>query len=90
MRVLLILLLISLVACIPQSASPIEDYKQARHLFWQNVYPTQGSTLYCQEAFRTADKRGINVEHVFPCHGLPMVLIAVLASNVARAAHNLI
>lgn len=66
MRVLLILLLISLVACIPQSASPIEDYKQARHLFWQNVYPTQGSTLYCQEAFRTADKRGINVEHVFP------------------------
>ena len=33
MRVLPILLLISLVACIPQSASPIEDYKQARHLF---------------------------------------------------------
>jgi len=55
-----------IIGCAPQTASPIEDYKQARQIFWQSVYPTKGKTLYCGERFNTANKRGINVEHVFP------------------------
>ena len=58
--------LISLVACTPPAASPIEDYKQARQIFWQSLYASQGETLYCRESFRTSNKRGINIEHVFP------------------------
>lgn len=65
-RFISLILLSALLGCAPQVASPIEDYKQARQIFWQSVYPIKGNTLYCGESFNTASKRGINVEHVFP------------------------
>jgi deoxyribonuclease-1 len=48
------------------SNKAIEDYKTARSVFWQSLYPQGGVTLYCQQRFSTPHGRGINVEHVFP------------------------
>lgn len=46
----------------------IENYKEARTIFWHKVYP-YGHTLYCGEKFtnskRAISKKKINVEHVF-------------------------
>jgi len=56
----------------PQPASPaggqqgIEDYEQARRLFWRHLYGGGGRTLYCDEPFSAGYNRGVNIEHVFP------------------------
>lgn len=42
------------------------NYEQARRIFWRHVYPQDGVTLYCQAAFKTDQRDGFNVEHVFP------------------------
>lgn len=34
-------------------------------VFWRNVYPSGGATLYCGTAFKPFD-RSVNLEHVFP------------------------
>lgn len=47
-------------------ATPIEDYKQARKVFWQSLYPGRATTFYCGESFNGAQRKGINIEHVFP------------------------
>lgn len=47
-------------------SSRINDYKTARPLLWSKVYPTGGKTLYCRERFDSQQRRGFNVEHVFP------------------------
>jgi deoxyribonuclease I len=44
----------------------IEDYEQARKLFWQELYDRGGETLYCGRQFGAGYNRGINIEHVFP------------------------
>lgn len=44
----------------------IEDYEEARMLFWKRLYNEGGRTLYCDELFGTGYNPGINVEHVFP------------------------
>ena len=66
MKYFLPVVLVTLFACTPPVANPIEDYKEARKIFWQNLYSTSGDTLYCRQPFRTSNKRGINIEHVFP------------------------
>ena len=43
----------------------IEDYVQARPIFWRGLYPNGGFSLYCNRPFRPYD-RGVNIEHVFP------------------------
>lgn len=43
----------------------IPDYETARHLFWSRLYPAGGETLYCGRKWRD-DRRGLNIEHVFP------------------------
>jgi len=46
--------------------SQIKDYNTARPLLWSKVYPRGGKTLYCGERFDSQQRRGFNVEHVFP------------------------
>lgn len=44
----------------------IETYEDARPVFWRQVYPDGGRTLYCDEPFGPGYNRGLNIEHVFP------------------------
>lgn len=44
----------------------IEDYEQARKLFWRHLYSSGGETLYCGREFGAGYNAGINIEHVFP------------------------
>lgn len=44
----------------------IKDYKTARPLVWNKLYRNNGKTLYCQQPFNSQQRRGFNVEHVFP------------------------
>ncbi len=44
----------------------IEDYEQARKLFWRHLYNEGGETLYCGRTFGSGYNAGINIEHVFP------------------------
>lgn len=46
--------------------SRIENYEQARALFWKELYSGGGHTLYCRERFGAGYNPGINIEHVFP------------------------
>ena len=43
----------------------IEDYQQARSIFWNSVYQGDGETLYCRRPFEGREP-GLNIEHVFP------------------------
>ncbi|MGH1542085.1 MAG: endonuclease I family protein [Arenicella sp.] len=52
-----------IVAC--DSTQAIEDYRSARTIFWERLYPG-GHTLYCHKKFTSFWHEGINVEHVFP------------------------
>lgn len=44
----------------------IEDYETARGIFWNELYPRGGETLYCALQFDGGYNKGINIEHVFP------------------------
>jgi deoxyribonuclease-1 len=44
----------------------IENYKEARKIFWGELYNNGGETLYCQQPFSRGNRSGLNVEHVFP------------------------
>lgn len=64
-RQFFILMLLALAtAC--EAERPIENYDQARQLFWSEVYPHGGETLYCAEKFGSSYSRNINIEHVMP------------------------
>lgn len=43
-----------------------ESYFDALPVFWDQVYPDGGETLYCGKAFGKRHGRSINIEHVFP------------------------
>ena len=58
------LLMFNLAAC--SAERPIENYYEARHLLWSEVYPYGGETLYCGKKFGSQHPKNINVEHVFP------------------------
>ena len=53
-----------LSACI-EGVAAIKDYREAKTVFWENVYP-EGSTIYCSKKFTSLGREDINVEHVFP------------------------
>lgn len=57
------LLAVSLAGCF--EATALEDYETARQVFWADLYPS-GTTLYCPTEFVADDRRGVNIEHVFP------------------------
>jgi len=44
----------------------IEDYEQARKLFWRRLYSGEGETLYCGKRLGPGYDKGTNIEHVFP------------------------
>jgi deoxyribonuclease-1 len=44
----------------------IPDYETARGIFWYQLYDRGGETLYCGRPFRGGERRGLNVEHVYP------------------------
>lgn len=44
----------------------IEDYEQARKLFWRHLYNEGGETLYCGKRLGRGYNKGVNIEHVFP------------------------
>jgi len=48
-----------------ENSGQIENYQQARAVFWRELYP-QGRTLYCGDEFTASARSGFNVEHVFP------------------------
>ena len=62
------LFLLGWVLIQPASADPpsIPDYDTARSLFWSQIYPDGGETLYCGVKFGRHRGKNINVEHVFP------------------------
>ncbi len=41
------------------------NYLDSLRIFWQNLYPEGGSTLYCAKSFRPFDRK-VNVEHIYP------------------------
>ncbi len=45
---------------------PPERYLEVLPLFWSELYPEGGHTLYCNKKFGHNKGRSINVEHVFP------------------------
>lgn len=57
-------------ACWPGNAPgqqhAIPEYSAALRLFWNELYPDGGRTLYCDEAFARDSGGRINVEHVLP------------------------
>ena len=44
----------------------LENYFEAIPIFWQEVYPDGGETLYCGEHFGARKDRSFNIEHVYP------------------------
>ena len=68
MRTLLMVLTCVLVmpAGLAGEQSVFDDYFSALPLFWKNVYPNGGETLYCGVRFGPRKNRSINVEHVYP------------------------
>ena len=44
----------------------LEDYHQAKQLFWDKLYQKGGETLYSQEALSKNARRWVNIEHVYP------------------------
>lgn len=77
MRFIVILLSVLLSACSVEreddskpfsisKSKALKNYATARPLLWDKVYPNGGKTLYCQESFNSQQRRGYNVEHVFP------------------------
>lgn len=57
-----------MLLCAPVTADQqrIPDYEEARALFWGELYPRGGKTLYCGQAFSTKYRNGLNIEHIFP------------------------
>lgn len=66
MRFAAVFVLIMYIAACHTQAGSITDYKEARKLFWQKLYPVSGTTLYCGQDFTTSKSNAINIEHVFP------------------------
>ncbi len=52
-----------LVSCAHADQTQIPNYRKARDLHWQQLYPSGGWTFYCGERFE--DKSGLNVEHIY-------------------------
>lgn len=69
------LLLLMVRSTVPVSADQIRiaNYAQARDIFWDQLYPNGGTTLYCGESFaRRTD--ALNVEHVYAASWMTQLL----------------
>ncbi|MCB1863882.1 MAG: endonuclease [Chromatiales bacterium] len=66
-RVVTALLALTIVGCdAAPDARGLPDYRAALPVFWSEVYPDGGDTLYCGHRFGPRHSREINIEHVFP------------------------
>lgn len=65
---LVIISTMALLSCGSPAAeqSGIENYLQAKKLFWGTLYKIGGETLYCGQTFGSSKGQRINVEHVLP------------------------
>jgi len=65
---LIVTSLVALISCGSPSAeqSGIDNYYEAKKLFWGKLYARGGETLYCAQSFGSKKSREINVEHVLP------------------------
>lgn len=69
LTLLVLFSLLFLSACEPSAnwlEASIADYKSAREVFWQELYPDTSETLYCGSKVHSDQRRGVNIEHVFP------------------------
>ncbi len=70
MRQLLFVLftVFGILACDSPSAQQagIDNYYEAKKLFWAKLYGKGGETLYCGQPFASNKGKQINVEHVLP------------------------
>jgi deoxyribonuclease-1 len=66
LRMLFIILLL-LPAIVQAAGQQVHtDYFEALPVFWQQLYPKGGETLYCGHHFGKRKGRAINIEHVYP------------------------
>ena len=42
----------------------ILDYAKARYIFWGQLYPEGGKTLYCAQGF--TNRVGLQIDHIYP------------------------
>lgn len=49
------------------------NYSEARRIFWSQLYPNGGTTLYCGESF-TRNNTTLNVEHVYAASWMTKVV----------------
>ncbi len=63
-NLIILAILIAIPACGGQQR--FTDYFDALPVFWEEVYPEGGKTLYCGKRFGYRKGKSINVEHVFP------------------------
>lgn len=66
MRHLLIIVLAALMLGASATASAAGYDSTLRDVFWTQLYPNGGWTLYCNERFEPGQRAGLNIEHVYP------------------------
>lgn len=59
------LILLLVVGGVPACAQAERNYLEILRVFWSEIYPDGGKTLYCNRKFAPFDRR-VNVEHVYP------------------------
>ena len=65
MRVIAACGVIFLITSSFMNVNAIENYHEAKKLFWKELYP-KGYTLYCRAKISQSNQQDINIEHVFP------------------------
>ncbi len=63
-RVILCAALLTVASPAAADQTTIPNYNTARGIFWSQLYPSGGFTLYCAQPFFR--KLGLEVEHVYP------------------------
>ncbi|MEE9346468.1 MAG: endonuclease [Methylococcales bacterium] len=79
--IMLVLMSVSLACCSDQAVDEViaaladqfeqssnleRSYRKTIPVFWNNVYSTGGTTLYCAQDFDGGYHKEVNIEHVFP------------------------
>ena len=63
MKAIVILCLILAPVSVLADQTAIVNFNAAKDIFWNDLYPTSGNTLYCNQPF--AGHSGLDVEHVY-------------------------
>lgn len=79
-----VLLLVMGIAWALAKPPPQRNYLDILRVFWSEVYPRGGNTLYCDQSFAPFDRR-VNVEHVYP---MSWVTRALKCGKREQCRHN--